>query len=229
VTFLSNWEIKSAEKGLKWALLAFDNETYASRGGPNKNSLLLSPEYQPEGDVGTFQTKSYNKLVCNKIRMVRDVLRDCNVDVLFSDADNVFLQDPFQHDLGKMILSRKYDYIYQPNDGFTQSPRTHGCMTSGRATKQGNTGFHYLRSSKSMDRILEETIRRCDYPNNTRDDQHIFWEVMRKEINKKTMKHCPPHSYRNFNQTAPPAAESNEDDVGSLCCMDPYYYPTGKT
>jgi hypothetical protein len=161
--------------------------------------------------------------------MVRDVLRDCNVDVLFSDADNVFLQDPFQHDLGKMILSRKYDYIYQPNDGFTQSPRTHGCMTSGRATKQGNTGFHYLRSSKSMDRILEETIRRCDYPNNTRDDQHIFWEVMRKEINKKTMKHCPPHSYRNFNQTAPPAAESNEDDVGSLCCMDPYYYPTGKT
>jgi hypothetical protein len=52
--FLSNWEIISAERGLKWALLSIDNETYVSRGG-SATSVLLSSKHRPTGKVGIYQ------------------------------------------------------------------------------------------------------------------------------------------------------------------------------
>ena len=43
-----------------------------------------------------------------------DVLRETNLDIVFSDADNVFKSDPFlpSLSLGSMIRSGKYEYIY---------------------------------------------------------------------------------------------------------------------
>jgi hypothetical protein len=136
--------------------------------------------------------------------MVKNILIDCGVSVVFSDADNVFLKDPFQHDLGHMFRMsspspqhRRYDYIYQQNNGFTDKPRTHGCMTEGKVVTVGNTGFHYLRSSDTMITLLEEVLVRCDImANDTLDDQYHFWRVMGKAINKdRTWEHCP-HDYR---------------------------------
>jgi hypothetical protein len=31
--------------------------------------------------------------------------------VVFSDCDNVFFRNPFDHDLGKMMQSQLFDYI----------------------------------------------------------------------------------------------------------------------
>jgi hypothetical protein len=205
--------------------LAIDNQTYVSRP---ETSVLLSSKHRPIGKVGVYQTPSYNKLVCNKIRMVKDILHDCQVDVVFSDVDNVFLRDPFQHDLGRMILSQKYDYIYQVNDASTSRPKDHSCMTEGQSVGEGNTGFHYFRSNKRTHGILEETLRRCDNPSNQFNDQAIFWGVMREAMNKdKTWKHCPSHDYRNLTKLSGPK-KHDDNDVAVLCCLDPYFYRTAQ-
>jgi hypothetical protein len=156
--------------------------------------------------------------------MIKDILHNCNVDVVFSDVDDVFLRDPFQHDLGKMILSQKYDYIYQVNDAPASHQNNHSCMTAGQSVGEGNTGFHYFRSSKQTNVILKETLRRCDNPNNQFNDQAIFWGVMREAMHKdKIWKHCPPHDYRSWSKPSGP-----KNDVAVLCCLDPYFYRTGQ-
>ena len=56
----------------------------------------------------------FKVISCNKLRSVLDVLRETNLDIVFSDADNVFKSDPFlpSLSLGSMIRSGKYEYIY---------------------------------------------------------------------------------------------------------------------
>lgn len=218
--FLRNWEMHAEEMGLQWVVLAFDRELYDSRGGKD-SSLLISSESQIAA-AGTFRSKSYNKLVCNKIRMVKDILEHCDVDIMFSDADAVLLKDPFEHDLGKMIQSTRNDYIYQTNDIQTANPREHSCVT-GTAANEGNTGFHYLRPTKNMIAILDETLQRCDEPENELDDQALMWTVIREAAANKTWHHCPAHAHNMTLEDSP-----IEEGTSQYCCLDPYYYPTGR-
>ena len=63
----------------------------------------------------SFRERKFNEISCNKIRMVKYVVEECNLDVVFSDVDNIFFHDPMKHDLGKLMLTQEYDYIYQFN------------------------------------------------------------------------------------------------------------------
>lgn len=213
--FLRNWEIIASDWSLKWVVLSLDNNIYETLGGANHSILL--PEEGQVGRAGKFRTPSYNKLVCNKVRMVLEILQECNVEIVFSDVDNVFLKDPFQHDLGRMI--GHYDYVYQTNHEWMKQPQNHSCISEGLAVEEGNTGFHYLRPTENMKAVLAETVRRCDSPDNVIDDQTLLWDILRERMNQTIWKHCPPY-----------AVQAPQDDrgVSQLCCLDPHYYPIGK-
>lgn len=217
--FHKNWELHAKAFGLQWVLLAFDRQLYESY---KETALLISSNQQMRA-AGRFRTQSYNTLVCNKIRMVKDILEGCgahDVDgVLFSDADNIFLQDPFAHELGDMILSGRHDYIYQVNEYQPDAPREHSCVNNGTAVLEGNTGFHFLKNSENMISVLTETLRRCDEPTNKLDDQTLLWNVLREA--NQTWSHCPAYDKED---------SSNElkEGTSQYCCMDPYYYPTAR-
>lgn len=167
--YLQNWQIIAGELGLQWVVLSLDKQVYELLG---REGILLPEEHQVEM-AGKFGTSSYIKLVCNKIRVVLNLLHACNVDILFSDVDNVFLKDPFQHHLGSMIASGYYDYIYQTNDDWTVQPAQHTCVSEGVSVLEGNSGFHYLRPTDNVKNLLNETLRRCSETNNTFDDQTL--------------------------------------------------------
>lgn len=225
--FLRNWEIIASDHSLQWVVLSLDQTIYDNLGGANHSILL--PESQQVQQAGKFRTPSYIKLVCNKIRMVLELLEECQVEIVFSDVDNIFLKDPFAHDLGTMIRAGRYDYIYQTNHEWTQRPENHTCITEGRAVDEGNTGFHYLRPTANMKRVLQKTVDRCDAKDNGIDDQTLLWNVLREESNATisspaAWQHCTPFA------ASRGSADSTRPDEGvsEFCCLDPHYYPIGK-
>jgi len=234
---LQNWEYLARAQGLKWAVLALDDRLYrelgSSRAVPNS-----SPEYAVEGVV-KWSTSGFNTLSCNKMRSVLQIMEDCDVDVVFSDCDNIFIGDPFQHDLGRMIKMGQYDYIYQVNEqiGHAKQDRQHSCLKEGKLVREGNTGFYYIsRHSETMKQVIRTTLDKCSEPKNKLDDQTLFWNVLFGRAKKGMTRHCnatevdaaandPVSLAANRIQ---PATDTTTTTTVSLCCLDPFHFPIGR-
>lgn len=194
--------------------------------GPNRS--IISDKLMHSG-VFKFRERSFNAISCNKLAVVLDIMGKCDVDIVFSDVDNIFLKDPFQHDIGHLIKMKSYDYIYSPNRR-AKDPRSGGCLSDGFSeNSEGNTGFYYLsRSSKLMKESMKNAIETCEQPGNSKDDQALFWEEMKSQeyIANQTSKpwfHC--NSANGYDSRPNSAAvnnrppENDEPDV-KLCCLD---------
>ncbi|KAL7550858.1 hypothetical protein ACHAWF_014061 [Thalassiosira exigua] len=183
--FLLNWEGLARNLGLKYAIVAMDDELFSYlRGNAVKADALMSPS------ASEFQEPDFNKISCNKMRVVLDVMERCDVSVVFSDVDNIFFDDPFQHDLGRLIKMRAYDYVYQINR-YHAPRRSHPCLT-GSIPWHANTGFYYLsKHAAELREITEKTLEICADPSNELDDQTLFWqEVHSKSNDVKSWRHC---------------------------------------
>jgi hypothetical protein len=221
IMFYENWKLIAEGHGLQHVLMSMDQATHDREG--DDQSILLPSNHQVES-AGSFRSASYNTLVCNKIRMVLEILDTCNVNVVFSDADNVLIKDPFQHDLGEMIKSEKIDYIYQSNHGWTENARQHECTNNGQVGYQGNTGFHFMKPTVQMKQLLQDTLDDCDKEGNRIDDQALLWNHLRTGLQNGThWEHCP--SYAGVNGTA--FEQLGNETKGRICCLDPHYYPIG--
>jgi hypothetical protein len=218
--FYRNWKLLADEHGLQHVVISLDQETH-DKNGPDSSILL--PSGHQVASAGSFRSASYNTVVCNKIRMVLEILDTCNVNVVFSDADNVFIKDPFQHDLGAMIKSNKLDYIYQSNAAWTDNAREHRCTNSG-VDRGGNTGFHFMKPTQHMKDLLQATLDDCDAEENRMDDQTLLWKRLDAGLRNGTAwGHCP--SYDRVNGTS--FQDLEETSKARLCCLDPHFYPTG--
>ena len=225
---LQNWEYLANELDLKWAVLALDEKLYnelgPDRAVPPQHSFSVSGAYGWR--EGQFQTLS-----CNKMRMAYEIATNCKVNVVFSDADNVFFKNPFEHDFGRLIRSKRYDYLYQTNHPVYE-PREDWCM-QGKPRAEANTGFYYISHDNDVyKRVVESTLERCQDPNNDIDDQSLFWQEfwkVKKDIEghyggpvKGSFHHCGFEEYED-----PESVQEDTKSSFNWCCLDPYYYPTG--
>jgi hypothetical protein len=226
---LQNWEYLAKELGLKWAVLALDEDLYEELGPERAvppggdNASVSGPQAFRKGD--------FNKMSCNKMKLVLEIAENCDVDVVFTDADNIFYQNPFHHDLGRLIRSKRQDYIYQSNFEPTGgTPGTDQCLW-GNPRTEGNTGFYYFnRKSNVLKEIYEATLQSCNDPDNELDAQTLFWQTFwQKDDSKKTttFHHCHHDEYLKPIKTKKLESEQQSGSSFRVCCMDPYYYPTG--
>merc|ERR1712056_136010 len=113
--------------------------------------------------------------------MVLQIMTLTNLDIVFSDADNIFRRDPFGQgvSLGDLIRSNKYDYIYQ--EELEKRPnRKHIAFGDG-----GNTGFFFVsgsRKSRNMRTFFSTVLTRVDDIRASNKEhvgaaQPIFWTV----------------------------------------------------
>jgi hypothetical protein len=225
---LLNWEYLAKQLGLVWAVLALDDKLYQKLGpvraiGPEHNFSVSGAQ--------AFRRGQFNKLSCNKMRMVMKVANDCDVDVVFSDVDNIFYHNPFEHDLGRLIHSQRYEYIYQTNGAAPAQPLQDDCL-KGIHSVEGNTGFYYVsRTSWTMQGIVNATLENCAAADNQMDDQSLFWKafhkVRRQLIEQESpMHHCDVPEY--LEPTSQNLAFAENKSTFNYCCMDPYYYPVGR-
>lgn len=223
---LQNWEYLAKDLNITWAVLALDEALY-SRLGPER---AISPGNFSVTGSQRFRAGSFNKLSCNKMRMALSVAENCGVDVVFSDVDNIFYHNPFEHDLGQLIESRRYDYIYQPNDEPTNGkPHEDQCL-HGQPRNESNTGFYFFnRNSKVMKTIVNSTLHRCDKPENELDDQALFWQELwnhkQTSYRNNTFHHCSLSEY--IEPFAFDLEDMHPTAVFNFCCLDPFYYPIG--
>jgi len=234
LSMLQNWEYLVNDMGLKWAVLALDDPLYQFLG--KERAVPVDARYAVGGEQ-KWASRGFNRMTCNKLRQVLNVMKSCHMDVLFSDCDNVFLQNPFEHDLGKLIQSQQFDYLYQPNDR-VMGPRNHSCLDQGRIVSEGNTGFYYLKhDNQFFQEVMEKTLQNCSRFLNLVDDQTLFWRTYhemafqsqpKEEEPAQTITHCDAAQVDQIDanvgdilqQQQPPA-------IARLCCMDGYYYPIG--
>jgi len=219
---LQNWEYLANELGLKWAVLALDERLYEELG-PEK-AVAANHSFSVSG-AQSFRRRDFSTLTCNKMRMAHDITTKCKVNVVFSDADNIFFKNPFEHDLGRLIRSKRYDYLYQPNHP-AKEPRKDRCI-QGQPRKESNTGFYYISHGNEVyKRVLEATLEKCQGEGNVIDDQTLFWESfwkLKNEIEgskKGNFHHCGSEEYDNPDVFLTKASFM-------WCCVDPYYYPIG--
>ena len=83
---LTNWECFATRLGLDWMVMAMNKELQTHLG--ERSFLATGQEWEK---AEAFNSPVGFKVIsCNKLRSVLDVMRETNLDIVFSDADNVF-------------------------------------------------------------------------------------------------------------------------------------------
>jgi len=227
---LKNWEYLSYVRGLTWAVAALDQEIY-KRLGPDQSFATDASFAIP--NVTAWRKRKFNILTCNKLRMVLRIMEDCDLDVVFSDPDNVFLKNPFVHDFGELIQSGDYDYIYEINSAVSDTPSTYiekGEVLDGKRFEvaEGNTGFHYLsRKSPWLKNLIKITLEQCASPDNELDDQVLFWNFLRQNMPFRICNESKVGSSWVYHNV-PKKNVNIDQDILSICFLDPYYYKVGR-
>lgn len=228
---LKNWEFLASGHGLQWVIAALDQEIY-DRLGPSRSFPTDSSFAIP--NMTSWRETAFNKITCNKLRMVLRILEDCDLDVVFSDPDNVFLKNPFGHDMGELIRSGDFDYIYEINSAVSTTPRSY--IEKGEVSidgerfevTEGNTGFHYLsRKSSWLKNLIKITLEQCASPDNQLDDQVLFWNLLRQNVPFRLCNESKVGASW-VHHNVPKRNPDGYKDILSICYLDPYYYKVGR-
>eukprot|EP00972_Heterocapsa_arctica_P025863 3806329-Heterocapsa_arctica.AAC.1 len=225
--FYKNWECAATRLGLDWAVLANDDASYEELG-PERAMPVLTPYEKVSSMVGWGSVK-LDYVGRNKMHMVQLIMRLTGLDVVFTDADNVFRRDPFRPgaSLGDLIRAQSYDYIYQPELSKRPPP---GYKSPGDG---GNTGFFFAAGSRKPENLQSffgEVVAEVDRQlviGRGAADQPIWWQVFNRLMQSqgkqegpwgfKCGKMCGQQA-----SCSAPAAETLE-----YCGMDPFRHPTG--
>lgn len=235
--FLQNWEFLADKLDLKWAVVAMDDTLYEKLG----SERAVRAQVNVSTESSSFREHNFNQISCNKMRVVLNIMMACQVDVVFSDVDNVFLKDPFQHEFGRLIASKQFDYIYQPNEwqnDAREHPHAYESFQTGELPWEANTGFYYLnRHCTFIQTIIRRVLDRCSRPYNWIDDQTLFWKEFHSVVGPRLFERSPEQKVQHCRgrTTEEMLARARVGTVQPmrgpapvrLCCMDPFYHPTG--
>ena len=172
VDMYTNWACHARRLGLKWLLIASDEEIY-NEAGPDQ-AILSQNAAAVTSEATRFREVGFNLITCSKLQDVMRISQSARVDVVFSDCDNVFRADPFAMgaSLAEAIRSRLYEYVYQHNEN--QS-------TWATEPFEGNTGFYYIsgrRKRAGLRNLYSEALHSCKNRPEI-DDQTNFWDAFR--------------------------------------------------
>lgn len=227
---LELWEeiVSTQDLGLRYVVVAMDRQLYHRLHARGVHSMQEQPQrsvllaaHRTSKEASNFRSPAFNSIACNKMRVVLDILQNCKTDVVFSDVDNIFLKDPFQGELGSLIRSGEFDYIYQHNDSEGSASCWRGDLKS-----EGNTGFYYLsHTAHDLHDIIRRTLVQCERANNDLDDQTLFWNAMRQHFHQKTYSHCDEKGKKRI--FAGDNDSHDDSPTPSMCCLDSARYPIG--
>eukprot|EP00039_Didymoeca_costata_P019434 m.337528 g.337528 ORF g.337528 m.337528 type:complete len:327 (+) comp18157_c0_seq1:144-1124(+) len=227
-----NWAMHARVLGLKWIVIAMDHGIYDMIG--EKYAIMADVNIPGES---TFRQPNFNMISCEKKNAVRKIIEYTNVDVIFSDVDNVWVKDPLapERSLGRLIQSGFYDYIFQMNLPPSAHPEgdPNYCRDDGQCKQpsEANTGFYFLSNKKNsawialLKKVEEVCIQKPEV-----DDQTNFWKGVIQHIQNTDDENSVQYSGSgNFlrKMYCEGRAIANPG-VFHMCNMNPYEHPTGK-
>ncbi|CAJ1399545.1 unnamed protein product [Effrenium voratum] len=225
---LVNWECFAKRLGLDWMVMSMDSKLHQHLG-EDRSFQATGQEWE---EAAAFNSKVGFKVIsCNKIRTVLEILRSTNLDLVFSDGDNVFKSDPFlpSLSLGSMIRSGQYEYIYgrkiEPGGQRIENLKPE---VYHQEPIKANTGFYYVSGSPKkqsvVNKVFEAGVSWCNRRPDM-DDQENFWDalvhVRRQTARDKDYVGC----FRHCNNSA--CAGVDDSLVFNYCDMSPWEYILG--
>ena len=222
--FLLNWEYLAKKQGLKYGIVAMDDELLTHLG-PQR---AVRSNVSMQASEASFREQAFNDISCNKMKVVLDIMQQCDIDIVLSDMDNIFYENPFKHDLGHMIKTQIYNYICQPNE-VSFEKQSHPCLTEGHLVREGNTSFYYLsRNAAVVKVIMGMAVETCKSPLNEYDDQEIFWDIIHDMRCRNTVlyQHCSienGYDVISSNTTKKTANNKVVPFSAQMCCLDRKY------
>ena len=227
VEMLTNWECIAQRLGLDWMVIAIDSDLQHRLG---ERSFTATGQEWGKAE-GFFSKGGFQLIACNKIRTVAEVLRTTNLDIVFSDGDNVFKSDPFLPSLtlGSMIRSGKYEYIYgrkiEPGNQKIQNFKPEIWH---QEPNKGNTGFYYVaggRKQTIVQNVFDKGVKWCDSRPHM-DDQENFWDALFDSRRKKRTAKDYVACFRHCDNNAT-CAGLEESQIFNYCDMSPWEYILG--
>ena len=220
---LTNWECMSHRLGLDWMVIAMDHELQQRLG---ERSLLTKGEEWSKAESGNSGQK-FKVIGCNKMRSVLDVLKQSRLNIVFSDADNVFKSDPFlpSLSLGSMMRSGKYDFIYghlvNLQSGKLQDLRPE---VYHQEPLNGSSGFYYVSGKKRnmVEKIFGLSLQACQGAD--RDDQASLWDVIVASRSKTPLDQEHIACFRHCDKSC---TDMEDALVFNYCDMSPWEYVLG--
>eukprot|EP00933_Yihiella_yeosuensis_P004990 TRINITY_DN10939_c2_g1_i1.p1 TRINITY_DN10939_c2_g1~~TRINITY_DN10939_c2_g1_i1.p1 ORF type:complete len:429 (+),score=88.92 TRINITY_DN10939_c2_g1_i1:133-1419(+) len=229
ISVYHNWACNAEKHGLNWAVLANDDKAYDALG-PDRALPTSGTKVSGMNGWGSAKLDDVGR---NKMMIVLQIMTLTGLDVVFSDADNMFRGDVFAKgaSLGDLIRSNKYDYIYE--EELAKAPAK-GHVVPGDG---GNTGFFYMSPRRKphmlkfqahviaeVDRIREKSFKKSG--ERLGADQPIFWQVM-QNLRGSGGKNGP-WGFRCVHLcNANPTCKAPPEETLDYCSMDAFQHPTG--
>lgn len=223
--FLLNWGCHADALGLNYVIVALDAKTY-ERFDPNRTVLAQGVDCEK---AESWHQGHYYEIVCMKTQLVAEVVDKLGVDVVFTDPDNVFREDPFstKFDLGRKMRDPALDYVHQLAPGGIHDPIGHPGLG------KTNPGFFFMRGSTEKRRglvALQHTGLSFCYKGGS-SEQGSMKKALAAVINGTARE---MHGQDNFacadichHGLEPRSCNAPAVEVIGVCNMDPRDHPDG--
>jgi len=222
---LQNFNCFLKRLGLKFLVISLDEAAheFITKETNMLSVLWTSSSKTVDKDAVNFGTPGFAIISELKYQAVFEALK-LGVDVIFSDTDVLFLQNPVP-----FLISQQVDYVHSVND-FCPAPYFN------YMTREGNTGFYYVRSNNRTMKLWSDTVMKgSKYPD--LDDQTILWyHVLRESTDPivVSLSRCvlpSSNSNSNSNNNASKRrrmqGQINDTVVFVMCALDPCLFTAG--
>lgn len=200
--FLGNWYRHFEPLGIpNYTVVALDAEADERlRAGGLRSHLLTTTSLERPGTFASYGQRDFNRLTAQKILFVYLLLRH-GVDVLLTDADTIWVQDP------RPALEHASDLQIQVDN--------HGAFEVDAAVlahPNVNTGFYYARSNERTIRLFRNVLTLLElYPRfNDQNAMNLALKRGRKQI-----------------ALLEPGADVTDAEQLSVRLLDPLRFPNG--
>jgi len=202
---LQTWEAYASSLNLKWAVLALDDWMFQHENAVETHSEFFLRRFQ------RYNSEGYWSLQCNIWRSILSIIERCEVDIIFSEVDNILVQDPFaaESDFGEKLRSNLYDYMYATDFPLSRRKQNE-CPAQKFPTKGESTGFFYIRQdNEPMKHVMRQILNEC--LDNSNDVPIDFW----KSMARRGYSHCNS----NNNETKADLTGKETEEELKICCM----------
>lgn len=182
-----------------YLVFAFDKETYSQLTRLKINTCLFHQEKQTSLNPQKFATPEFNQITYSKISVVHMLLKE-NLNLLLSDVDTVWLDNPQNH------IDFKEDFDLQIQVNNERLPLTESSLSL-------NTGFFYARANDKTANFFEQVLLEMEH-NPKLDDQTCLNIVVQREKDRLYI-------------ALPEAASRHNHSLLQIKALSPLLFPNG--
>ncbi|UPR03426.1 arabinosyltransferase [Chloropicon primus] len=175
IGFIENWVRHLQEMGVtNYIVGAMDDEALKGLIDRDINAFSMSHSF-PQSDFG-WGSKTFYKMARRKIKLIKEFL-EMGLDVMVSDVDTVWLQDP-------NVFFKKHpslDIMTSTDALRTSSPTGQTLEDADKTREAYNIGILYFRSTAATKEFLNEWVRLIEADKDYWD-QNAFNDLLRRDF-----------------------------------------------